>query len=300
MPAMSTVKAITLDTYLKRTKKRVDTELLKILTKKLQPKKIPPNGFKASTIHSVLIGGKRIRPILAIASYEMCGGVDASIYTAACSLELIHAGSLMLDDLPCMDNADYRRGEPTTHKLYGEATTILASASLWVAAYELLSEIDNKQLPELIHKTSTAMGSRGLVQGQLLDLAAFNSTQDIKDLEECYRLKTGVLFALATSMGAILANAPENIVKALDIFGEKLGIAFQIRDDIIDTTQSFEESGKDAHLDSINNKPTYVSILGLEGAKNALQNTLDDCQAQLLLCGEKHTILSQLADSLQL
>lgn len=289
-----------LEKYLADNKIKIDAELFKILTEIIQPSVLPPNGFEATTIHSVLKGGKRLRPILTVATYQMNGGTDQSIYTAACAMELIHAGSLMLDDLPCMDNADYRRGEPTSHKLFGESTTILASASLWVSAFDILSEIKNENALRLIKKTSKAMGSRGLIQGQLLDLASFNETQNINELEECYRLKTGVLFSLATVAGAILAGAPRVEEIAMEKFGEQLGIAFQIRDDIIDATQTILESGKDARKDQINNKPSYVSILGVEGAKKALNDKLDSCSGLLAQFKNQQTILQQLTDSLKI
>jgi geranylgeranyl pyrophosphate synthase len=259
-----------LDDYLDTKKALINKELLRILLG-MKPKKMSLKSFEESTSHSVIIGGKRIRPILTLAAHEACQGNHPSVLQAACSIELVHAGSLILDDLPCMDNADLRRGQPTNHKLYGESTTILTAAALWVKAFEVLSNIQSPNTNKITSSIATAMGSKGLVQGQLLDLAFFNSVKKVSDLEECYRLKTGVLFGASVSIGALLADASTSQLMALQKFGEQLGIAFQIRDDIIDETQTAEESGKDAHLDVINNKPTYVSLLGLEGARKALK-----------------------------
>jgi geranylgeranyl diphosphate synthase type II len=283
--------------YLGAKKALINAELLKILLS-MKPRKMSLESFDDSSHHSVIIGGKRIRPILAIAVYEACGGKSKDIVRAACTLELIHAGSLILDDLPCMDNADLRRGEPTSHKLYGEATTILTSAALWVQAFEILSSIVNINTSKLINRMASTMGSKGLVQGQMLDLASFNSVKRIKDLEECYRLKTGVLFGLSVSTGSLLAGAPLNAQHNLQNFGEQLGIAFQIRDDIIDATQTPEQSGKDAHLDLINHKPTYVSIQGLPSTKESLKLKIRECHELLSVCVNDNDVLHMLTDSL--
>ena len=206
--------------YLDTKKALINKELLRILLG-MKPKKMSLKSFEESTNHSVIIGGKRIRPILALAAHEACQGNHPSVLQAACAIELVHAGSLILDDLPCMDNADLRRGQPTNHKLYGESTTILTAAALWVKAFEVLSNIESPNTNKITSCIATAMGSKGLVQGQLLDLAFFNSVKKVSDLEECYRLKTGVLFGASVSIGALLAEASTPQLMALQKLDRK-------------------------------------------------------------------------------
>ena len=262
--------AIDVADYMSTKKQAVDTALLRV-TESLQPSIIGIESYRDEMYHAIIGGGKRIRPILAIAAFESCGGVGDSILMPACIPELIHAGSLMLDDLPCMDNATTRRGKPTAHALFGESSTILISAALWIGAFEVLSTLNSVHSQALTKKMSKIMGGKGLIQGQLLDLAAFNSSQNIEDLEECYKLKTGLLFSLCTSIGATMTGASDTTITAFEKYGEEIGIAFQIKDDIIDASNTSDQTGKDSGLDIKNNKPNYVSLLGLDGAISAIE-----------------------------
>jgi len=185
----------------------------------------------------------------------------------------------MLDDLPSMDDADYRRGEKTNHVLYGDATTILASAALWVESFHILAKLKDNKL--LVEATSKYVGKDGLVLGQYMDLFAFEKKQSLKDLRQCYELKTASLFQLAITYGAVLGHASKKEAQALNNFALSFGVAYQIRDDIIDVIETEEESGKDAHKDELNHKPNYVSLLGLEGAKKALKKEVDTAMKAL-------------------
>lgn len=259
--------------YLTSRKELIDDELVAILSAQATSEQFAK--LDGAFQHTVLLQGKRLRPILTLAVYEMFRSDAAPALAPACAIELIHAGSLMLDDLPCMDNAEYRRGKKTNHLLYGESITILASAALWTHAFHILSEIKDVEINQLVRETSECIGKNGLILGQYMDLFAFDKKQSIEDLVQCYTLKTSSLFLLAVRYGATLGGATASERQALEQFGNAFGVAFQIQDDIIDATKSESETGKDAHKDESNNKPNYVSLLGLEGAKAARQKEAD-------------------------
>lgn len=248
--------------------------------------------------YTLLQGGKRIRPLLAIAVYELYRTDLARIIDPACALELIHTGSLMLDDLPSMDDAGHRRGVETSHVVHGESVTILASASLWVRAFDILAELEDIQIHKLVSATSRHLGRQGLVLGQYLDLFASSKVKTLEQLEKSYELKTAALFQLAVMYGAYLGGAGTADMKALDTFARHLGIAFQIRDDIIDATQELSESGKDAHKDELNHKPNYVSLLGLEDAKVKLASHIKSAQDSLDIVKKDCTFLHQMTAQL--
>lgn len=265
--------------YLKSRKRQVDKTLLKIVS--AHPAKDTFKNLDGSFKHTVLLDGKRLRPILALAVYELFNDDITPMLAPACAIELIHAGSLMLDDLPCMDNAALRRGQTTNHLLYGESVTILASAALWVQSFQILSEIKGVPINQLVQETSECIGKNGLILGQYMDLFAFDKSQSLDDLAECYALKTSSLFLLAVRYGATIGGASPSERAALEEFGNAFGIAFQIKDDIIDATQSQALSGKDTQKDRDNNKPNYVSLLGIEGAQQALATEISHALGSL-------------------
>lgn len=288
-----------MDSYLAAQKKVVNKTLLKLLKKSGAYKRF--DALDKSFSHTVLLNGKRLRPILALMTYELFDTKDTKkILEPACAIELIHAGSLMLDDMPAMDNAEFRRGKKTNHALYGDAVTILASAGLWVEAFRIVAEADSTETKVLVNATSECIGRDGLVLGQYMDLYAFNKKQSLKDLRQCYELKTASLFKLAVTYGAVLGGANKKQLATLQAFGTSFGIAYQIRDDIIDVTASEKETGKDAHKDEQNHKPNYVSLLGLEGAKKALQKELVDAKKSLALLKKDAERLEQLLDTITL
>ncbi len=287
-----------LATYCRERKSRIDHELERIVSSMVHDDPRTKT-FGESLSHAVLQGGKRIRPILGIAVYELFGNELDDVLAPLCTVELIHTGSLLLDDLPSMDNAELRRGAKTNHVLFGEAVTILTSASLWIETFTLLARVSPEKAPELIGILGEQIGTSGLIRGQLLDLELFNQVTSVSELEENYRLKTGVLFVVSALIGATLGGATREERSQIEQFATCFGIAFQIRDDIVDATHTTEESGKDAEKDSENSKPNYVSLLGIEGAREALSRKVDEAEAHLAELGKQSTILASLTNELR-
>lgn len=248
-----------------------------------------PNRLKESMLYSIEAGGKTLRPILLIASYGAYGDDKRTIIAPALALEMIHTYSLIHDDLPSMDDDDMRRGQPTNHIIFDEATAILAGDALLTYSFELLakdSQLTDKQKVFLISELSKASGPQGMVAGQMLDMQAENQEISIQQLENIHALKTGELIKFAIKAGAFIGNASENQLKHLDEFAYYLGLIFQVQDDILDVTGDQEIIGKPIGSDEDNNKSTYPKLLGNKGAmeqkdKYVLQakNALDNADA---------------------
>lgn len=239
---------------------------------------IPAEIFKAIR-YSVFAGGKRIRPILCLAAVEAVGGDMAPAMPVACALELIHTYSLIHDDLPSMDNDDFRRGKPTSHKVFGEAIAILAGDALLTEAFVLLSRAEKVRLPAerrlaVIQIIAQAAGLSGMVGGQTLDLLAEKTTPDLEALRDIHRRKTGTLIVAAVKSGAIISSAREDKVQALIKYGMNIGLAFQIADDILNVEGDSKLMGKQTGSDAARGKVTYPSILGLENARKKLAEYL--------------------------
>lgn len=222
--------------------------------------------------YAVLDGGKRLRPLLVLAASEAVGGNDEAALRAACAAELIHAYSLVHDDLPCMDNDVLRRGKPTVHVKFGEADALLAGDALQALAFELLTPEDASFTPtvqaRLCRLLARAAGSEGMAGGQAIDLASVGVALDEDSLRRMHRLKTGALLQGSVEMGAACAEqVPPAALAGLRDYGAALGLAFQIVDDILDVTADSETLGKTAGKDAAADKPTYVSLLGLDGAR---------------------------------
>ena len=223
--------------------------------------------------YAMLGGGKRIRPLLVYAAGQASGARQHALDVAACSVECIHAYSLVHDDLPAMDDDNLRRGKPTCHKVYGEAEAILAGDALQALAFFLLAHADMGAISshrrlQMIELLSQASGSRGMVGGQSLDLAATGKQLDIAELEHMHIHKTGALIRASVLLGADCAeNLADDQKQALDRYGKYIGLAFQVHDDILDVTGNTEQLGKETGADSALNKPTYPSLLGLAGAR---------------------------------
>ena len=251
-----------------------------------------------SMYYSLIGGGKRIRPVLALASAEAVGGDPQAILSAAVSLELIHTYSLIHDDLPAMDNDDYRRGRLSNHKVYGEANAILAGDALLTYAFELLADPAVRQ-PEkqlrIIREVAIAAGKDGMVGGQVADVAGEGKTLNLDEIEAIHKGKTGALLTVSARLGGILAGGTEMQVKALSDYAQALGLAFQIKDDILDVVGNSEILGKPAGSDLRQCKATYVSLLGLEGAEQQLKAQIQKAQAALEPFNEDATFLSELA-----
>lgn len=264
--------------YLKEKKEAVDSFLESCFGASLRPAVL-----REAVLHSLLAGGKRLRPVLALASFEACGKNPEEIIKYASALELIHTYSLIHDDLPVMDNDDLRRGIPTCHKVYGEAMAILAGDALLTEAFRLLSEPEGKIRPVSllrgIWEVSTASGISGMVAGQAEDIISENSEPDKDTLSFIHQKKTASLIEASVRLGAILAEAPAERLDALGSYGKNIGLAFQIVDDILDIEGDTEELGKTTGSDERKKKMTYPALYGIhdsrEAAKTLLSGALD-------------------------
>lgn len=237
--------------------------------------------------YSLLGGGKRLRALLPIMVVEAYGLLPRRALPCACAVEMIHAYSLIHDDLPCMDNDDLRRGSPTNHKVYGDAIALLAGDALLTAAFGRLErgcvegDFDAGILPGLVGLLAEASGAAGMVGGQVLDMQGLGPDANLEELQQIHRLKTGALLRAAVLMGAKVAEAPARDIDHWRRFGEALGLAFQIQDDILDLIGDERKMGKKAGRDVKNNKVTYVTLLGLEGARRVLRDEHELMLAEL-------------------
>ena len=230
-------------------------------------------------LYSVQAGGKRIRPLLLLELIQAFGlELAEAHYQVAAALEMIHTGSLIHDDLPAMDDDDYRRGRLTSHKKFGEDMAILAGDSLFLDPYGLLAraELPSQVKVDLISELSLAAGSFGMVAGQVLDMQGEGQAISLEDLKTIHANKTGKLLTYPFVAAGLIVQAQQSVQDKLRRIGELLGLAFQVRDDILDVTASFEELGKTPQKDLAAAKSTYPAFLGLDGAKNFFNHTLDE------------------------
>ncbi|PPE71637.1 polyprenyl synthetase family protein [Caldimonas thermodepolymerans] len=230
-----------------------------------------PAGLGAAMRYSVLDGGKRLRPLLVLAAAEAVDGHAEAALRAACAVELIHAYSLVHDDMPCMDNDVMRRGKPTVHVKFGEAVAMLTGDAMQALAFEVLTP-EGEVVPPALQATlcrllSRASGCEGMAGGQAIDLASVGRMLDETELRDMHRRKTGALLRASVQMGAACGRTDGPAWDALSDYGWSLGLAFQVVDDILDVTQASETLGKTAGKDADNGKPTYVSVLGLDAAR---------------------------------
>ncbi|MDO8310847.1 MAG: polyprenyl synthetase family protein [Sideroxyarcus sp.] len=262
---------------------------------------VAPQRLHAAMRYAVLDGGKRVRPLLAFAAGELAGASVERVNFAAAAVELIHAYSLVHDDMPCMDDDVLRRGKPTCHVEYDEATALLVGDALQSLAFQLLSERclnddANKQL-QMVKLLAAASGSRGMAGGQAIDLASVGKQLTLPELEQMHIHKTGALIRAAILLGAYCGNAlNEAQVDKLDRFGKLIGLAFQVVDDVLDCEADTATLGKTAGKDADKDKPTYVSLLGLQGAKEMAQRLHREALESLAEFGETARRLRELAD----
>jgi len=266
---------------------------------------LPPDDERPQAVHraqryAALGAGKRVRPILTLAVAEMFGGGDSeAVVDVACSVELVHACSLVLDDLPAMDDAELRRGRPTTHRAFGEDVAILAAFALLTRAFALVADgaqrlgLKRYAPEDLVHHLAEAIGSHGLVGGQALDLESRPEDLDLERLEYIHSHKTGALFLAAAELGAMAADARRRDLEAVGRFAKNLGLAFQIEDDLLDVLATPDETGKDAHQDS--DKVTFVRLLGVDGARALADELLAFAVDSLAPLGRKADSLRALA-----
>jgi geranylgeranyl pyrophosphate synthase len=306
---VTTTRADALAAYLEKEGARVERALLRALAK-LDAH--VPGDVAAAARHGVLGGGKRLPPISCVAAYQACGGggshegdagTDESteaIHDLAASLELIHAYSLMHDDLPCMDDGELRRGQPTTHRVHGEDLTMRAGAALIPAAalHALATCARLGCSPEVSRSVAavllTAAGAGGMVGGQWLDLESEGHTLGGEALDDLHARKTGALLAASLEMGALAAGAPQPLIDALREYGRAIGLAFQITDDVLDATQSAETLGKNPS-DAAHGKSTYVVLHGLEEARRMGHAQAERAVGALASAGLKAPMLEALA-----
>ena len=257
--------------YLQEKKEIVDSALEKYFPKEVEF----PTSLHQAIRHSLYAGGKRIRPILSIAAFEAAGGKGDGVVPFACALEMIHTYSLIHDDLPAMDDDDYRRGKPTCHKVFGEALAILAGDGLLTEAFRLMTDRsawdhligDERLVLDMIHEVAQAAGISGLVAGQVVDIESEGKEVDLPTLQYIHTHKTGALILVSIQLGARLGGARDNTLKALIHYGERVGLAFQIADDILNVEGEASVLGKDTGSDRSKGKATYPSLFGLEESK---------------------------------
>lgn len=253
--------------------------------------------------YAVLDGGKRLRPLLVLAACEAVKGDMQAALHPACAVELIHAYSLVHDDMPCMDNDVLRRGKPTAHVQFGEAQALLAGDALQALAFELLTPEDGSISPatqaKLCRLLAQAAGFQGMAGGQAIDLASIGLPLTTEQLHEMHRLKTGALLQASVMMGAICGNASTAALAALRDYGAAIGLAFQVVDDILDVTADAATLGKTAGKDAAQDKPTFVSLMGLAASQAYAQQLRTQALASLQVSGLENTeALQALADML--
>ena len=294
---MDNILVMDLNKYLKEKRKLVDGFLKKYISAKKRRKDCPKNLAEAMG-YALTAGGKRVRPILAIASYEAAGGrYPGNILPVASSIELIHTYSLIHDDLPAMDDDDLRRNKPTTHKAFGEAEAILAGDALLTDAFNIISQADAKPalLLKVINELSYGSGPEGMVGGQSMDILLEKKKANKKQLLYIHTHKTGALIRASIRIGAIMANASPAKLEALTEYGEKIGLAFQVTDDILDVTGTMEEMGKPTGSDNSKGKNTYPSIFGLNESRKIAIKLVNDSLKALNGFGKKAGPLEEIA-----
>jgi farnesyl diphosphate synthase len=252
-----------------------------------------PAGLGEAMRYAVLDGGKRLRPLLALAAAEAVQGHAEAALRAACAVELIHAYSLVHDDMPCMDDDVLRRGKPTVHVKFGEAGALLAGDALQALAFELLTP-DDVHVPAVTQATlcrllARAAGHAGMAGGQAIDLASVGRQLTEAQLKQMHRLKTGALLKASVLMGAACGQPADGAQRALAAYGEAIGLAFQVVDDILDVTADSATLGKTAGKDAAQDKPTYVSLLGLEPSQAYARELLAEAEAALAASGLEDT-----------
>ena len=295
--------SVDLESYLAERRRLVDEALDRFL---------PKADAYPSTIHeamrySVLAGGKRLRPILVIAGAEAAGGSAEDVMPTACAMELIHTYSLIHDDLPAMDDDDYRRGRPTSHKVFGEAIAVLAGDALLTLAFRLLAENfaegratsaaqNPRRLREILTQIAEAAGTFGMIGGQVVDVQSEGKSVSAETLEYIHTHKTAALIRASLRVGALLVGASHEVLDAMIVAGSRLGLAFQIVDDILDEEGSLEELGKTAGSDKRKKKVTYPGQFGLEVSRVRAEALVEEAKSALKPLGASATPLIALAD----
>lgn len=288
---------VEIDTYLKQRRAEIDAALDRFLPSA----DTQPATLHAAMRHSMFAGGKRLRPILTLAATEACGGNPDHAMGVACAVECVHTYSLIHDDLPCMDNDDFRRGHPTCHKVYGDAIALLAGDAMQPLAFELLLQsTPGKGYTQIdfVRALATAASSQWLVGGQVMDLQAEGKLVSFEHLKTIHQGKTMAMLTVCLKLGGMCGGASEEQLASLVKFGQTSGLAFQIIDDILDVTQTSEKLGKTAGKDEASEKSTYPRILGLEASRDEAHRLTKEAHDALEIFGENGNHLRALADHL--
>lgn len=262
-----------------------------------------PNKIWESMRYSVLAGGKRLRPLLALETCKVLSGSYEQAIPTACAIEMLHSQSLIHDDLPCMDNDDFRRGKPTNHKVYGESTAVLAGDALLSFAPQIILQktpesVNNETLLRVLEEFVVAAGAEKLIAGQVVDIDSEGKQISEETLNYIHENKTGALFKLSMRTGAILGGADEETLQAVTDYAEKIGLAFQIMDDILDVTATLEELGKTPGKDAQEGKVTYISFYGLDESKKQLSSLCKEACDILEMHNIKSDVLIAVANSI--
>ncbi len=282
--------------WLQRSTERVDQAILRYFDDQVSV----ASDLKTAMHYAATGGGKRVRPLLTYATASLTGkeldqvaGIDA----CAVALELFHTYSLVHDDLPCMDNDDLRRGRPTVHKAFDEASALLVGDALQTMAFQLIAQsaLKDAQKVQVITSLSMAGGMAGMAGGQAIDLASVGKQLTQNELEQMHRLKTGALLRTAVQIGAIAIHLNEQEKKSLDVFASALGLAFQVVDDVLDASSDSQTLGKTAGKDAAANKPTFVSLMGLEGAREFARQLHQEALDSLSVWGDNADLLRAIA-----
>lgn len=289
MSASKNQTTVTVEEYLKQASLRVNAALEKYLPAESEA----PVDLHKAVRYSMFAGGKRLRPALAMASFEACQGEGEGVLLAAAALEMTHTFSLIHDDLPCMDNDDFRRGRPTNHKVFGEAIAILAGDSLLVYAFELLAKTGR---PECIATLARALGTKGMLGGQVVDIQSEGKQVGLDTVNYIHNHKTAALIEASLVLGAQLAGADREVIQAFGSFGNKIGLAFQIVDDVLDLEGTTEELGKDAGSDLAKGKATYPAVVGIAASKSEARRLVEEAKLELRKLPIQSGILEMIAD----
>lgn len=288
--------ADSLHEYLASRRGRIECEI----DRRLSPAGAYPPGLHEAIRYTLMLPGKRLRPILALAVGSVFGAPEDDVLPAACAVELVHTASLVLDDLPCMDGATLRRGKPTCHRVHGEATTILAAVALLNRAFGIVAEESaagrqgDRLSRRIAERLAAAIGTEGIIGGQHVDLESVGRRLDFETLEYVHSHKTGSLFISAAEIGALIGGARGQEMEAIGSFAKNLGLAFQVTDDLLDHVGSPDMTGKDTGLDR--GKTTFVSFAGVEGARRLANELIDASLAALAPFRGRADRLAQIAE----
>ncbi len=280
-----------LKAYMKSVAQATEAEINRLL---------PPDTSYPQSIHSLMrystfAGGKRVRPCLIMASLEACGGIfgDKRALLACAAVEMLHTFSLIHDDLPCMDDDDFRRGKPTAHKAFNEALAVLGGDALCIYAYECLGAIGRA---DIVVEMSRALGTGGMIGGQVVDIESEGTRASRETLEYIHKNKTAALIRACVRIGAMLAGAPADHVERLSSYGDNVGLAFQVIDDILDEEGTTEQIGKDAGSDREKGKVTFPSVVGMAESKAYAKDLIGKAKRDVEFLGDKGKILADLAE----